>query len=258
MKKKINIAIVQTNTIWNNKEANFQSIENLIENYSNIDLFLLPEMFDTGFLTNKKLIDIGLNDKTIEWMKKISKSKNCAIAGSSIYCEKGKLFNRHFFVDNNSNVTHYDKRHLFSISNEDKVVERGNKRVVAEYLGWRFNLLICYDLRFPVWSRNKNDYDIIIYPANWPISRIKQWKALLVARAIENQAFVFGINRTGTDQNGFEYCGGSIAVSPIGEIYFQMDNKESVELIEIDFDYIQRLRNNFAVLKDADNFKIID
>ena len=258
MKKKINIAIVQTNTIWNNKKANFQSIENLIKNYSNIDLFLLPEMFDTGFLTEKNSVNIDLNNETIEWMKKISKSKNCAIAGTTIFYENEKLFNRLFFVDNNSNVTFYDKRHLFSISNEDKVVERGNKRVVAEYLGWRFNLLICYDLRFPVWARNRNDYDVIIYPANWPISRIEQWKALLVARAIENQSYVFGINRTGTDQNGFEYCGCSIAVSPIGEIYYQMDHKEKVEIFQIDFDYLQKIRNNFPVLKDADNFNIID
>lgn len=258
MKKKINIALVQTNTIWNNKYANFEAIEKLINNCYNIDLFLLPEMFDTGFFTDRSLLDISQNNITLEWLKKNAKSKSCAIAGTSIYYENEKFYNRFFFVDNNTDFLYYDKRHLFSISNEDKVVEKGNKRTVVEYLGWRFNLLICYDLRFPVWARYQNDYDVIVYPANWPISRIEQWKALLIARAIENQAYVFGINRTGTDENGFVYNGCSMIVNPKGDVILILDKNEQVGVCEIDFDFLQKIRNSFPVLLDADKFNIID
>lgn len=257
MKKNIKISIIQSDIAWNDKKQNLYFFSNLINSIPETDLIILPELFDTAFVTDINILDKSNNEMTLDWMKQIAKNKQTTIAGSTYYKENNLFYNRFFFAKNNSEIDFYDKRHLFSIANENNITTQGKKRKIINLYNFKILPLVCYDLRFPVWSRNKNDYDLLIYVANWPTSRINQWKSLLIARAIENQCYTIGVNRIGKDGNGFEYCGNSLIVSPIGEIIYQAKtNEQDIFTTELDLEYLINIRNKFPVLIDGDNFEI--
>ncbi|WP_250252681.1 nitrilase-related carbon-nitrogen hydrolase [Chryseobacterium sp. Marseille-Q3244] len=238
--------------IWKNKAENFTIIENELQNLD-ADLFLLPEMFSTGFCMDAAEVS-DKNKESLEFLKKISKEKNAAFCGSAAVEEEGKFYNRMYFVQPNGEITFYDKRHLFSFSGEDKVYTSGRDRVIVEYKGIRFLLQVCYDLRFPVFARNNDDYDAILYVANWPEKRVGAWEHLLKARAIENLSFVFGLNRIGTDGNNLSYQESSHCFFADGR---EISNKNgNIVSAELDMNELKDFRNHFQFLNDRDHFSM--
>jgi len=252
------ISIIQTNTEWENKSANFGKIEAALSVLpDDSDIIILPEMFNTGFSMNTAKLAEPSDGETFRWMKSIVGSANSAICGSYMIYEEGKYFNRFVFIAPREEIWLYDKRHLFSFAGEEKFFSPGNERLVFNFRGIRISPYICYDLRFPVWCRNRGDYDLMINSANWPESRSDVWATLLKARAIENQCYVAGVNRIGTDGNGIKYCGDSMIIGPKGNIIATagLDSEEAVT-IDISLDELNRFRLKFPVLNDADNFSI--
>ena len=238
---------------WKDKQKNFNLIENSMK-LIKTDLILLPEMFPTGF--NMKPEEVAdRNSETLEWMKKFAMEKNCAVAGSASIMEGENFYNRFYFVEPNGNHHQYDKRHLFSFSGEDKNYTSGKDRVIVNYKGWRILLQVCYDLRFPVFARNNDDYDAILYVANWPEVRIDAWKTLLKARAIENLAYVFGLNRIGTDGNNLFYPESSYCYAPDGTLVSTTEN--NIVSAELNAEKLLKFREKFRFLNDRDSFEII-
>ena len=238
------------NIIWKNKYANFALIEREFENQE-ADLFLLPEMFTTGFCM-KAEEEVDNEGVTLSWMKSFSKNKNSAIAGSISVKDGEDFYNRFYFVKPDGCFQFYDKKHLFSYSGEDKVYTPGKERVVVDYKGCRFLLQVCFDARFPVFARNKNDYDAILYVANWPETRVLAWETLTKARAIENQSYVFALNRIGTDGNNLKYRESSHCFFADGE---DISTKEdNLVIANLDLEKLQEFRKNFPFLSDADDF----
>lgn len=237
---------------WENKLENYRKIESELSNM-NSDLVLLPEMFSTGFhMDPEKIADC--NEETLEWMKKLAQENKTAVCGSVSVKDKGKFYNRFYFVQTDGSFDFYDKRHLFSYSGEHQTYHAGKQKVIVNFKGWRILLQVCYDLRFPVFSRNKADYDAILYVANWPKTRIEAWTTLLKARAIENQAYVFGLNRIGIDGNNLEYPESSRCFFADGtEI-----SKRKGNLINATFvsEKLQLFRKKFPFLSDRDDFTI--
>lgn len=252
------VLLLQTDIKWQSPEYNRNHAEELINSSEEADLIILPEMFTTGFCTSPEGATEKANTETLEWMQKIAKSKNAALAGSVATEENGKHYNRFYFVKPDSAYTTYNKRHLFSFAGEDKDYEKGEERVIVEYKGFRILLQICYDLRFPVFSRNTGDYDMIIYVANWPIPRIKVWETLARARAIENVCYVAAVNRVGTDPY-CEYNGKTVLLDYKGNDITSA-NSDSEEAIagEINMDSLIEFRQKFPALNDADKFRITD
>lgn len=238
--------------VWENPQDNFKIIECRLAD-ATADVFLLPEMFSTGFSMNvQTLADCSCT--TLRWMKDFAKKKNAAVAGSVSVCEGGEYFNRFFFVQPNGNFQHYDKRHLFSYSGENKIYTPGIERVIVEYKGVRILLQVCYDLRFPVFSRNRDDYDVVLYVANWPASRVEAWSHLLKARAIENLTYVFGLNRIGEDGNGLSYEESSGVFFADGK---EVTRKEgNLVFADIDLESLRLFRDKFGFLNDRDDFVI--
>ncbi len=246
------IAGLNLDIVWKDKNENFQFIEREIAN-TEADLFLLPEMFSTGFCMDAAEVS-DKNEESLTFLKKISKEKNAAVCGSAPVEEDGHFYNRMYFVQPDSAVNFYDKRHLFSFSGEDKVYTPGKERVIVNYRGIRILLQVCYDLRFPVFARNNNDYDAILYVANWPEKRVSAWEHLLKARAIENLAFVFGLNRIGTDGNNLFYKESSHCFFADGtEISGKKGNIVSAEL---DLTELKDFRSHFQFLNDRDSFSL--
>ncbi|MBP2618360.1 nitrilase-related carbon-nitrogen hydrolase [Chryseobacterium jejuense] len=238
--------------IWKNKAENFKIIERELQNFE-ADLFLLPEMFSTGFCMDASEVS-DRSEESLEFLKKISKEKNAAFCGSAPVEERGNFYNRMYFVQPSGEVTFYDKRHLFSFSGEDKVYTPGNNRVIVEYKGVRFLLQVCYDLRFPVFARNNDDYDAILYVANWPEKRVEAWEHLLKARAIENLSFVFGLNRIGTDGNNLFYKESSHCFFADGK---EISNKNgNIVSAELDMNELKDFRTHFQFLNDRDHFSM--
>ena len=217
MKKNLNISLIQSDIFWENIAKNLAHLTSLISEIEKTDVILLPEMFNTAFCPNSNHLAETMNGKTINWMKNIAKKRDCAISGSLMVKEKGKIYNRLVWISKNGMISHYDKRHLFSLAKENKYITKGEERIIIEINGWRILPLICYDLRFPVFSRNNVDYDILIYLANWPTKRIDSWTTLLKARAIENQCFTIGVNRVGIDGSGVSFNGESKVYGVFGE-----------------------------------------
>ena len=237
---------------WKNKQENFKIIENSFLN-SDADIFVLPEMFSTGFCMEAEEI-ADCNNETLSWMIHFAKQKNAAVCGSASVKENNKFYNRFYFVEPNGNYQFYDKRHLFSYSKEDEIYSKGDERKIVEYKGAKFLLQVCYDLRFPVFSRNVGNYDAILYVANWPEKRIDAWNTLLKARAIENQAYVFGLNRIGMDGNHLFYPESSHCFFADGtEI---SEKKGNIVSAEIDSDKLLNFREKFRFLDDRDKFSI--
>lgn len=253
------IALIQTDIFWEDKLKNLDKIEQLISRCPpDTDIAILPEMFNTGFSINPFYLAEPPGSVTFEWMKSIALRYSFGICGSYIVSEDMNYYNRWIFVSPGDAVPQYDKRHLFSIGGEDKLFSKGIERVVFSFRGVRILPNVCYDLRFPVWSRVKNDYDILINSANWPESRRDVWITLLKARAIENQCYVAGVNRVGIDGTGVKYCGDSLVVNPRGEVIASaVKDKECVISSEISVTELSDFRKKFPVLNDADNFTIV-
>lgn len=246
------ITILQQNIVWANPALNIQRADEAIDRNPGSDLYVLPEMFSTGFCTDPEGIAESSESETLQWMKYKAAALGAAIAGSIAVHQDGKFYNRFYFVKPDGSVAQYDKKHLFTYGGEHFRYTAGNERVVVEWRGVRILLEVCYDLRFPVWARNRGDYDMILYVASWPTSRIFVWNTLLVARAIENQCYVAGVNRVGSDPS-CEYCGGSIIVNPYGKtIAACMMNEECEATAEVDMEKLLAFREKFPVLNDAD------
>jgi len=256
--EKLNIAYIQANLVWENSAANLKMLENHFDKIENTDIVVLPEMFNTGFTMNVKgQAQLPAGD-VMQWLKLKAKEHNFAIMGSTIINDGGKYYNRFFMVTPQGSTEQYDKRHLFRMGDEHKNFTAGNKLQTFNYLGWRIRPLICYDLRFPVWSRNKNNYDLLIYVANWPKARREVWKTLLKARAIENQCYVIGVNRVGNDGMGIEYSGDSVVIDPKGSTISQLpENNEATGTASISLSELQVFRSKFPVHFDADDFTIL-
>lgn len=273
MKQTMKVAISQWNLLWADPEANVKKADQALAAVPEADLYVLPEMFSTGFCTEPEGIaegcePLGLNEdlitsgtgpkgpKTLQWMLSRAAQKNCALAGSFAIKEEGRFFNRFYFVCPDGKFASYDKRHLFTYGGEDKRFTSGKERVIVPWKGVRILLQVCYDLRFPVFCRNRGDYDMIIYVASWPSSRIEVWKTLLRARAIENQCFVVGVNRIGTDPS-CEYCGGSAIIDAYGRTLAHCpDGEESTVAAELNMEALTEFRKKFPVLEDGDGFEL--
>ncbi len=250
------ISLLQADLAWRSPDSNRMRLEALIEGAAQADLYLLPEMFTTGF-TMPPDASSDRDGTTLAWMKGLSARKGAALAGTVSTVEDGKYYNRFWFVKPDGSAQRYDKRHLFTYSGEDKYYTAGKERVVVDFLGWRILLLVCYDLRFPVWARSKQDYDMILCVASWPEARIGAWDALLRARAIENQCYVAGVNRIGDDPAA-HYNGHSALIDPYGNtVAAGEDNTEGVIHGEVDMALLEAFRAKFPVLKDADPFEIL-
>ena len=247
------ISLIQMNLAWCDVAENLSRAESFMRNHPGADVYVLPEMFTTGFCMEPHRIAEPTEGPALAWMHRVAAEFDAAIVGSvATTAADGTYRNRMYFVEPDGKVTHYDKRHLFSYSGEDKHYEAGSERVIVTFRGVRFFLEVCYDLRFPVFGRNLDDYDVAIYVANWPDKRRMAWDILLRARAIENQAVVIGVNRVGTDPS-CEYCGGSVVIDPYGKTIAACTMGEECETsAEVDMEKLQAFREKFPVLNDAD------
>jgi predicted amidohydrolase len=253
----INVTLIQSDIIWEDRISNLKKYQEKINQIESTDLIILPEMFTTGFSMSPKGISENMNGETIQWMKQNAHKINSAICGSIIIEEDSKYFNRFIWVNPDGSIHHYDKRHLFSFAGENENYTPGNEKIIIEYKGWKICPLICYDLRFPVWSRNSEDYDLLIYVANWPDKRKSAWKSLLTARAIENQCYVIGVNRVGEDSKNY-YSGDSSLINALGETLYTNSHIEEIYSNTISKYDLNKIRTQLPFLNDKDNFKIID
>lgn len=253
------VSILQNNIVWENKAENLKQLQRKLEELRNhTDIVILPEMFNTGFTMKSEALAEPIDGKTIQTLQSWAKEYQIALTGSYIALDNGKYYNRAFFLTPERAAYFYDKKHLFRMGDEPTHFSPGEKRLIIPYKGWNICLLVCYDLRFPVWSRNiNNEYDILIYVANWPAPRRLVWDTLLSARAIENMSYVCGSNRVGTDGNGLDYNGGSAIYSPKGKVLaIAPDNKESVITVDLSLDELKNFRQKFPAWMDADSFNL--
>ncbi len=251
------IVLLQTDIKWQEPEINRTQAKKLIDASAQADLYILPEMFTTGFCMTPKGVAEKAGTSTLEWMQSVAKERNAAIAGSVATEENRNYYNRFYFVKPDGSYKTYNKRHLFTFAGEHNKYAGGEERVIIEHAGFRILLQICYDLRFPVFSRNKGDYDMIIYVANWPTVRIEAWNALLKARAIENVCYVAAVNRTGDDPTN-RYSGGTYLLDFMGRNIVTAGEGEETICGEIDKQVLEDFRKKFPALQDADKFKLID
>ncbi len=252
------IAIIQTELAWENPAQNRNILEQKINSINEVvDLIILPEMFTSGFTMNPKEVADTMDGATISWVKNQAETKNCAITGSLVIEENGNYFNRLVFVFPNGEIQKYDKRHLFTLAGEEKVYTSGEEKLVVDYKGFKICPLICYDLRFPVFARNVENYDLLIYVANWPKIRTNAWDILLKARAVENISYVIGVNRVGIDNNNLDYSGHSQAVDFLGNYLLEPQEIECVFIVELDQSSQQETRKKLNFLNDKDNFEIL-
>ena len=258
MKQNLNICLVQSNLFWKDVTANLSHFEELISNVKGPDIILLPEMFNTSFCPISKHLAESMEGETIKWMKDISKIKDCAIAGTLMIKQRKNIFNRLVWISKKGTVYTYDKHHLFSLIKEENYITKGKERIIVELEGWKICPLICYDLRFPVFSRNDVEYDLLIYLANWPVKRIDAWNVLLKARSIENQCYTVGVNRVGEDGNEIPFNGHSKVFDAFGkELFSTIESKEEVLQIEISLDDLKLKRRQMNFLQDRDNFTLL-
>jgi len=258
MKEKLEVIMIQASLEWENAQANRRYFSEKINAISeDIDLIILPEMFTTGFTMNAKPLAETMEGETKEWMLDLAKEKQSAITGSIIIQENGNYYNRLFFVHPSGKIEIYDKKHLFTLASENEVYTAGTKKLIVNLKGWKICPLICYDLRFPVWSRNKEKYDFLIYVANWPAIRTAAWDTLLRARAIENMAYCTGVNRVGTDGKGFDYLGHTAMYDALGEKVSQdLMEQEGIARVTLQKNHIEETRKKLKFLEDMDDFEI--
>ena len=252
------VALFQTKLAWEQPETNRKFIEEYFLNEAtDFDLFVLPEMFTSGFTMHPEKISETMQGETISWLKKLAKLKNCAITGSLVIHENDNYYNRMVFVQPSGKIDAYDKRHLFTLAGEEKVYTKGNEKAIVNYNNWNICIQICYDLRFPVFARNVENYDLLLYVANWPKVRIMAWDALLKARAIENMTYTIGVNRIGTDANALEYTGHSKIIDFLGNEILSCESESGVFIIEIDKNQQTQTRQKMNFLNDKDAFQLI-
>jgi predicted amidohydrolase len=258
MYKNLKTAIIQADLAWENIEKNlnlFSEKIDLIE--EDVDLFVLPEMFSTGFSMNAENLAEPPRGPAFKWMQEIARKRNAAVTGSVIVKENNNFYNRLYFVFPDTTFKTYDKRHTFSLAREDQTYTAGNERLIVEYKGWKICPLICYDLRFPVWARNTVHYDLLIYVANWPETRIKAWDILLQARAIENMTYCIGVNRTGFDGNKYRYSGHSAIYDCLGKPMFKNDREaEFSQVVILEKSHVVETREKLKFLQDRDRFSL--
>lgn len=257
--ESIKITICQAYLFWENVEKNLQNLSLKLSSLKEkTDLIILPEMFNTGFTTNVEKCAERMDGNTMKWMYHTSRTFNCVVAGTLIIEENGNYYNRFVWMSPDGNFVHYDKRHLFGMAKEDAVFTAGGSRIVLKLKGWKVCPMICYDLRFPVWSRNQTEgYDLLVYTANWPDKRSAHWRTLIPARAIENQAFVIGVNRVGYDGNEVYYSGGSMCITPLGDVVYYKPEDEDIYTFTLNPKDLHEARQQFPFLKDGDRFSIL-
>ncbi len=260
--KDLNVTLVQPDLAWEDKETNLRKLEDKIRALGpQAEVVILPEMFSTGFSMRPELLAETMDGPTVAWMKKLSAEKRVILTGSLIIREEEAYFNRLLWVLPDGTIGTYDKKHLFAYAGEHEHYSPGQKRLIASAKGWKINLQVCYDLRFPVWARQQQEtgaeYDLLIYVANWPAKRSTAWKTLLRARAIENQCFVVGVNRVGVDGNGIEHSGDSLVIDPVGEILYEKTATEDVFSIDLDRSVLDEWRKRLPFLGDADDFMLL-
>lgn len=268
----LTFTLIQTQLHWEDKAANLQMLEEKIKSIQHpTQIVVLPEMFSTGFSMSPAQLAEEMNGPTVEWMKRVAAEKKVILTGSIIAKETdaahaGKetpvqYYNRLIWMLPNGQYGVYDKRHLFAFAGEDQQYTAGSKRLIASVNGWKINLQVCYDLRFPVWARQspyeETEFDVLIYVANWPERRLHAWRTLLTARAIENQCYVIGLNRTGNDGNNIYHSGNSMVIDALGEVLYEKEHEEDVFTITLSKEKLQDVRSKFPFLKDADDFSII-
>ncbi|MDQ3393880.1 MAG: amidohydrolase [Bacteroidota bacterium] len=263
MIQDLTVSLIQSNLHWESSEANLAMFEEKIWQINrSTDLIILPEMFNTGFTMNARQMAEPMNSKTFRWMKQQAAQTGAVLIGSYIIRDKEGFYNRLFWVQPNGEFDYYDKRHLFRMADEDKIFSPGKMQLIKTWKGWKICPLVCYDLRFPVWSRNlpisENEmaYDLLIYIANWPQPRISAWDILLQARAVENLSYVVGVNRTGKDGKDNLYNGHSAVIGPKGNKIIELGEAESIETITINYQEQKSFRDKFPTYLDADAFEI--
>ena len=256
MQEILKITLIQSDIVWENPQANLDKYAQWIENVDETDLIILPEMFTTGFSMQPETLKELMDGPGIQWMKDMASAKNASLVGSLIIEENGEIYNRAIWTFPDGKIEIYDKRHLYTMGQEHLHYSPGKEKKIIEYKGWRFCPQICYDLRFPAFSRNLEDYDVLFYMANWPSPRHHVWKNLLISRAIENQSYCFGINRVGRDGTGLNYKGDSAYVSPKGFAEF-MGIEENVKTFKISYSELHQFRKTFPLLNDRDTFSIL-
>lgn len=278
MMSTLTLTLIQTNLFWEDKQANLFMLEEKINNIpERTEVVILPEMFSTGFSMNAEQLAETMDGNAIAWMKRVAAHKRIILTGSLIIREDKKFFNRLIWMLPDGEYGYYDKRHLFAYGGEDKHYTAGNKRLIASVKGWKINLQVCYDLRFPVWARQHlldfarrkeesgsaplavlPEYDLLMYVANWPERRINAWKTLLPARAIENQCYVIGVNRVDNDGNNIYHSGDSMVINALGEILYHKAHEEDIFTITLQKNSLEETRNKFPFWRDADKFMIIN
>ncbi len=253
----LKVTAIQTNLFWEDISANLKQLEKQLVGLINTsDIIILPEMFSTGFsMTPSKLAE-AQKGKTLNWLKKQAQQTEAVITGSYIVKEAGQYFNRLVWMQPDGKFQTYDKKHLFSLSDEPKHYTAGQEKLIVEYKGWKICPLICYDLRFPVWSRNVEHYDLLIYVANWPEKRAHHWRSLLMARAIENQSYTIGVNRIGNDGNDYYHSGDTSLIDFAGNIMLHTAHVAGIHTIELDYQKQQAFRSRFQFLADKATFEL--
>ena len=250
--------LIQTDIIWESPSENRRILEEKINTITDeIDLIILSEMFTSGFTMHPDLVAETMDGATISWLKEIANANNCAITGSLVITENDNFYNRMVFVFPNGEIQHYDKKHLFTLAGEDKIYTSGKEKVIVNYKDYKICLQVCYDLRFPVFSRNTENYDLLIYVASWPKVRTNAWDILLKARAVENVSYVIGVNRIGTDNNNFEYIGHSQIIDELGNFILKPTEDEGVFIADFDKNKMLETRNKLNFLDDRDYFDLI-
>ncbi|MEH6534899.1 MAG: amidohydrolase [Psychroserpens sp.] len=258
MQNELKIALIQSPLVWENPEQNRINFTDTISAIQEpVDLIVLPEMFTSGFTMNAEQVAETMSGETVSWMQQLARQRGTAITGSLVITENDSFYNRLLFVFPDGKILHYDKKHSFTLAGEHKVYQAGKHTLIVDYKGWKIKPLICYDLRFPVWARNTEDYDVLLYVANWPKVRISAWDTLLQARAIENMSYCIGVNRVGLDGNNYEYSGHSAAYDVLGN---RLDDipfgKEFVDIVTLDKDHISKYREKLGFLNDRDRFNL--
>jgi omega-amidase len=254
----LRVTIVQTTLHWQDPPANRAHFDALLSGVCETDLIVLPEMFSTGFTMEPKGHAEPAQGESVRWLGALSKRLGCVVTGSLCIESGGRYFNRLYWSEPDNGMRTYDKRHLFRMAGEHEHYEPGSERVIMQVNGWRACPLVCYDLRFPVWSRRREDYDLLVYVANWPVRRRTAWQTLLRARAIENQVYAIGVNRIGRDGAGIDYAGDSAVIDPLGDALVDLGNGDSVKTVTLDYAMLEKLRQHFPVHLDADAFSIAD
>ncbi|NNJ72423.1 MAG: amidohydrolase [Enterobacterales bacterium] len=252
----LKLTLVQTELVWQQAAENCTQIEKQLEGAEDTDIIVLPEMFNSGFTLDATKVAETMQGKTVDWMCHLAEKHNAAVTGSLVINDWGNHYNRMVFAQPDGVIHYYDKRHLFRMANEQNRYSAGHKHTVVKWRGWRIALFVCYDLRFPVWCRSRNDIDLMLFVASWPGVRRHAWQQLLIARAIENICYVAGVNRIGTDANKIHYTGDSMLVDMIGETTLHLEAADTVQTVTLDASTMAEFREMFPAWMDADEFQI--